>query len=298
MPSGSLPTIGFIGTGRIAGALARGLSRAGYEVAAVASRTEAAAVRLAATLPGCAVATPQGVAEQADFTFITTPDDAIAEVASSVRWRPGKSAVHCSGALTLEPLAAARAAGALVGSLHPVQTFAADAPEGALAGVTFGIEADPLLSSMLADMARALGGTPLSVPPEARVLYHAAAVMSCGYLVALLHAAAALWRCAGLPEETGQAALGRLARTTLDNLLNVGPQAALTGPIARGDLSTVRSHLDAMRGAAPDQLETYAALGARTAALVGSLAAAWDAATWDALFAEYTGPVTRGPIGG
>ena len=202
--------------------------------------------------------------------------------------------MHCSGALTLEPLAAARAAGALVGSFHPVQSFLVDAPDGVLDGVTFGLEADQRLSGVLDEMARALGGTPVRVPPEARPLYHAAAVMSCGYLVALLHDATTLWRSAGLPEEAGRSALGRLARTTLENLFNAGPDAALTGPIARGDLRTVRSHLDAMRSDAPELLMTYAALGARTAALVGSE----DASTWDALFAEYTGPAARGPTGG
>ena len=127
---------------------------------------------------------------------------------------------------------------------------------------------------MLTEMAERLGGTALPVPAEARALYHAAAVMSCGNLTALMDAAMTLWRRAGLPPEQAEPALGRLASATLSNIRELGPGAALTGPVSRGDVETVRRHLDALERHAPDFISLYTAMGdysARLAALAGWL---------------------------
>ena len=286
-----LPSVGFIGAGRLASTLAPALAAAGYRVAAVASRTSASAERVAALVPGAAAADAQGVVDAAELVFLTTSDGAIGPVAGALRWRDGQAVVHCSGALTLDPLAAARKYGALVGSWHPFQTFVA--PGGAegtattLAGVTFGIEADAGLYERLAELTERVGGVALPVPAEARVLYHAASVMSCGYLTTLLHEAEALWKRAGLPPEAAGAAIGVLAETTLANLRRAGAEAALSGPTSRGDEATVRLHLDAVAERAPELLPLYAAVSARSAVLAEEAGRPVGETDWAALFAEY-----------
>ena len=299
-----LPVVGFIGAGRVAGALAPALAAVGYRVAAVASRTGASAERVASLVPS-ATATDmqgaQGVVDAAELVFLTTSDGAIEAAAGAVRWREGQAAVHCSGALTLEPLAAARKQGAVTGSWHPFQTFVAQGraegrAEGTsttLAGVTFGIEADAGLYDTLAELAKRVGGVALPVPAGARALYHAASVMSCGYLTTLLHEAEVLWTRAGLPPEAAGPAIGVLAETTLANLRRAGAGAALSGPTARGDEGTVRLHLDAVAARAPELLPLYAAVSMRSAVLAKEVGRPVGETDWAALFAEYA-PRTEG----
>ncbi len=272
-----LPSVGFIGAGRTANAIAPAFEAAGYVVVAVASKTRAHAERLAKDLTSCKTAVPQGVADAADLVFITTSDSAIAEVAEGVAWRSGKAVVHCSGALTLAPLASAYGQGASVGSWHPIQTFAGTSRHDLLTGVTVGIEATGELLEMLSDLAFRVGAAPMEVPPGVRALYHAAAVMSCGYLTTLLDQAVLLWERAGLPEQRALPALGRLAETTVANVRDLGAQGALTGPVARGDTATVRLHMDAIREFAPGILPLYETLAQYSAATAG-LGRDWEAA--------------------
>ena len=284
-PTGS--TVGFIGAGRAATALARGLRDVGYDIRAVASRTDASAERLASAI-GAAAVDAQTVADMADMVFITTPDDAIGAVASAIAWRSGQQVVHASGALTLAPLDPARVAGAQVGSIHPVQTLLGTGDDS-LAGVTFGIEADGRLRASLFQMAERLGGEPIDVPAEARALYHAAAIMSCGYLTSLLHDAATAWVRAGLDVDKGVRALTRMAAATVANVRQGGFDAALTGPIARGDQATVLAHLASLRRTAPDLVDGYIANGRRMAVLAGESGRA-DVAAWEELFTQETSP--------
>ena len=270
-------TVGFIGVGRTGSALAMGLAQAGYLVVA-SSRSQASARRLAERVPGStAVCRAQAVADAADVVLITTPDDAIAEVAASVEWLPHQAAVHCSGALTLESLSAPAAQGAAIGSLHPVHTFGpVDGPagqpgkEGSLMGAAFGIEADGPLFDTLAEMARSLGGVPLRVSAEARRLYHAAAVMVCGYSVGLFNDAAGLWRQVGLPTDLATPALVHLVQATFSNILSLGVEASQTGPVSRGDAGTVQAHLEALRDQAPELLPVYSAIAQRAVMLAVS----------------------------
>ena len=290
-----LPSVGFIGAGRVAGALAPALAAAGYRVAVVASRTVASAELVAGRVPGATATDAQGVVDAAELVFLTTSDAAIGHVAGALRWRDGQAAVHCSGALTLEPLAAARRQGALTGSWHPFQTFGAEGTATTLEGVTFGIEAEAGLYDRLFELAERVGGVGLPVPAGARALYHAASVMSCGYLTTLLHEAEALWTRAGLPPEAAGPAIGVLAETTLANLRRAGAGAALSGPTARGDEATVRLHLDALAANAPELLPLYAAVSARSAVLAEEVGRPVGETDWAALFAEYV-PRTEGEV--
>ena len=180
-------------------------------------------------------------------------------------WSSGHSVVHCSGAASLDPLEPARVQGAEVGVFHPLQTFArADRAEMILPGSAFGIEASSDdLHAVLAEMAQALGGTPLTVSGD-KAIYHASAVIASNYLVALLHVASGLWSSLGLPREDGLKALLPLVHGTIENLERIGFPDALTGPIARGDVGTIERHLAALREVAPSVLSLYKEL-ARTA---------------------------------
>ena len=268
--------IGFIGAGMVGTALAVALYRQGYRIAAVASRTRASTKRLAARVPGTKVCrTPQEVAEASSLVFLTVPDDVIARVAESVRWRNGQGVVHCSGSRSLEALEPARAQGALMGAFHPLQTFAD--PEGAAAalpGSAFVVEGDPPLLEELEGLARALSGWPIHLAPQDRVLCHVSAVTVCGLLVALLKEAAELWEgfqgdTKGRRDEALRALLP-LAQGTVASLAHSGFPVALTGPLARGDLGTVRQHLEALESRAPAFLPLYCRLA------LAALPLAWD----------------------
>ena len=278
------PTIAFIGAGRVAGMLARAFGDLGYPVPAVASRSPESAQRVASLVPSCNAVSAQGAADAAEVVFITTSDGGIADVASSVAWRAGQGVVHCSGALTCECLAPARDAGASVGSWHPFQTFGGDTT---LAGVTFGIEADGELLAFLERLATEVGGHPLRVPAEARALYHAASVFSCGYLTTLLGEARTLWTRAGLPPEQAFQAITHIARTTVANIERIGAAPALTGPTSRGDAGTVRLHLDSVRNVAPELLPLYREICLRSVELAREAGRPGATLDWRQLFEEY-----------
>lgn len=259
-------TIGFIGAGTVGTALAVRLSGRGYRVTAVASRSKSSADKLAAVVPGCtAYETKQAVADAADFVFITTPDDAIAQVAAELTWHPGQSVVHCSGADSLGSLEPARSAGAQVGGFHPLQTFASvDHAIENLPGSTFGLEADGDLLETLQQMAADLEGSWVKLGADDKVLYHTAAVLACNYLVTLVKMATDLWKDFDVSTPEATRALMPLLRGTLNNIENVGLPNCLTGPIARGDLGTIKKHLAALERSAPALLSTYRELGLQT----------------------------------
>lgn len=258
--------LGIIGAGTVGTALAVGLSRKGYAIAAVSSRTRASSDRLSKAVGGCPVFSDnQAVADVAELVFITTPDDTIPKVVSEVRWHPGQSIVHCSGADSVDTLNPAKKAGARTGAFHPLQTFATI--EQAVQNIpfsTFAIEAEEPLLSTLVEIAKALDGQWIELKPGDKVLYHTAAVMACNYLVTLVKLSTDLWQVFGIPQKESTQALLPLLRGTLNNLETVGLPNCLTGPIARGDLGTIRKHLIALEKSAAGVLSTYKDLGAQT----------------------------------
>jgi predicted short-subunit dehydrogenase-like oxidoreductase (DUF2520 family) len=205
------------------------------------------------------------VADNVQLVFITTPDDAIAKVAGELQWYPEQSVVHCSGADSTDIIVSARECGADVGGFHPLQTFAsvAHAIEN-IPGSTFAIEAEEPLLSTLKEMASALEGSWVRLGAGDKVLYHAAAVIACNYFVTLVKLATDLWQTFGVPPQQATKALLPLLRGTLHNIDNVGLPHCLTGPIARGDIGTIKKHLDALEMAAPKILSTYRELGLQT----------------------------------
>lgn len=258
--------VGFIGAGVVGTALAVRLSKKGYAVHAVTSRSPSSAVRLANVVSGCLpLESKQAVADACDFVFVTTPDDAIPGVIAEVRWRPGQKVAHCSGADSLDVLEKARNDGAQVGAFHPLQTFASvDHAVENLPGSTFALEAEGDMLGTLQEMARALDGHWVVLGPGDKVLYHAAAVMACNYMVTLVKMATDLWAAFGVPPAEAVRALRPLLQGTINNIARVGLPNCLTGPIARGDVGTIRKHLDALERRAPDIAPIYREMGLRT----------------------------------
>lgn len=258
--------LGFIGAGTVGTALAVRLSSKGYQVVAVSSRSQTSAENLARAISSCRTFNNhQDVTDTAELVFITTPDDAIAKIASQVKWHAGQSVVHCSGADSTDILQPAKKSGAHVGVFHPLQTFAStkQAIEN-IPGSTFALEAEPPLLDTLKDMATALDGQWIELKASDKVVYHAAAVIACNYMVTLVKLATDLWQTFSIPPHQATQALLPLLRGTITNIDTVGIPQCLTGPIARGDTGTIKKHLHALQKTAPSLLSTYQELGLQT----------------------------------
>ena len=257
---------GFIGAGTTGTALAVRFSQKECPVVAVASRTLTSAQKLASLVPNCQIChTAQEVADAAELVFITTPDDIIAQVCGEVQWHAGQNVVHCSGAHSVDILEPARKLGAAVGSFHPLQTFAdVDQAIENLPGSTFSLEAEEPLLSTLKELTLLLNSNWVELKPGDKVLYHAAAVFACNYLVTLVKLALDLWRDFGVSSKEATRALLPLLNGTINNIENIGLPDCLTGPVARGDSGTIAKHLTALEARSPFLLTTYKELGYQT----------------------------------
>ena len=268
------PAIGFIGIGVLGKGLALCLTDRGYRVTAAHSKSLNSAQWLADRVPGCRVyPSAQELCDATDLVFITTPDAVIGQIAASVTWRPGQAVVHCCGAASRELLHTAARQGAITGAFHPYQTFAGlESQEdiaSRLSGVAFAVAGQEWLESYLCEMATELGGHPVSIADGDRPLYHASAVLACGYLVTLLKATIEVWQAMGFTEREAIDALYPISRATLDNLAKSGADASVTGPVVRGDIDTLRSHLESLHERLPEVVPLY---GTMTKASLGMAA--------------------------
>jgi predicted short-subunit dehydrogenase-like oxidoreductase (DUF2520 family) len=256
-------TLGFIGAGTVGTALAVRLSRKGYAITAVASRSRSSAQRLVEAVgSGTIYDNPQSVADNASLTFITTPDDAIRP--SSIRPDGIRVyVVHCSGADSLDVLEPARIVGAkvVVPSLQTLRAFKSDRK---LPGSTFALEAEGELLETLKELAITLEGHWIKLGAGDKAAYHTAAVMTSNYLVTLVKLATDLWDSFGIPREQAIQALLPLLKGTINNIENLGVPKGLTGPIARGDIGTVQIHLKTLQQTAPAILPVYCEMGLQT----------------------------------
>lgn len=260
--------IAIAGAGKVGQALGRLLRESGECIVAIACRSPESAAHAAMFVGGGArPVSYREIPQYAAQILIAVPDDAIGEVAgmlAAAGMRHGK-VLHTSGARGPEALAALSAAGVACGTLHPLQTVA-DPEEGVrvLRGVAFAIDGDPAAAAWAASLTTLLGGMALHIPAASRPIYHAAAVMGSNYLMALIASAVMLMKEAGVDEATGRRALEPLARTSIENAFRLGPAAALTGPIARGDAETVRAHLAALANSLAGVDGLYRAAGIAT----------------------------------
>ena len=242
---GEPPIIGIVGAGAVGTALGVALTRAGWPIHAVASRDAGRRERFRSLVDVTrAFADPEPILDEVELIILAVPDDAVAALAGSLRMYSGQAMIHTSGALGAEVLAPAMAAGTQIGAFHPLVAFAdTERAVAALHGATVAIEGDDQLAAMLADMAEAIGATPVRLAPGSKAAYHAAAVLAAGGFVALLDAIAELGRVAGLDEAGSLAIYGPLIEGTLGNARALGIRAALTGPMTRGDVGTLEAHL-------------------------------------------------------
>lgn len=263
------PKIAVVGAGKVGSALALLLSRQGYPVAGVASKSIASARRVAEELCVPATDKPEEVTIGADVVFITTPDRVIAPVAGEISerggFRAGQVVFHTSGAHPAEEVGAARRSGALAASLHPLQSFAdVKMAMESLPGSYFALEGDGEALPLAEQIVKDLGGRSFSIAAKDKPLYHAAACIASNYLVSLMHFATGLYGRFGLSREEAFSALFPLIQGTIKNISQVGPAPALTGPVARGDGTTLEGHLEVLKEVGRQELDLYRKLGLYT----------------------------------
>ena len=259
--------VGVVGAGRVGSTLAAALGRAGHEIVAVSAVSETSVRRARRNLPGVAIRPPPEVVAVADLVLLTVPDDVlpglVTGLAATGAALEGRLVAHTSGRHGLAVLEPAVRAGALPLALHPVMTFTGRPDDiDRLAGISFGVTAPDSLRLAAEALVVEMGGEPVFIAEERRGLYHAALASAANHLVTLVVQAADLLREAGVDEPARM--LGPLLEAALDNALELG-DAALTGPVARGDADTVASHVRALRAAAPEALPAYLALARLTA---------------------------------
>ncbi|MFJ4872295.1 Rossmann-like and DUF2520 domain-containing protein [Streptomyces sp. NPDC088757] len=260
-------TVGVVGAGRVGPALAASLRLAGHRPVAVSAVSDASRRRAAELLPDVPVVEPARVLALADLVLLTVPDDAlpglVEGLADTGAVRPGQLLVHTSGRYGARVLDPARRAGALPLALHPAMTFTGTAVDvQRLAGCSFGVTAPEELRLAAEALVIEMGGEPEWIAEEARPLYHAALALGANHLVTLVAQSMELLHKAGVAAPDRM--LGPLLGAALDNALRSG-DAALTGPVARGDAGTVAAHVAELRKHAPGTVTGYLAMARTTA---------------------------------
>jgi predicted short-subunit dehydrogenase-like oxidoreductase (DUF2520 family) len=261
-------TVGVIGAGRVGAVLGAALGHAGHRVVAASGVSDTAKARIAQLLPGAANLPADEVARAAtDLLIISVPDDALAGVVAGLAetgsLHPGQVVLHTSGAHGLAVLAPATARGARPLALHPAMTLTGRAGDlDRLKGTSFGVTAPDDLRALATKLVQDLGGEIEWIAEDDRPLYHAALAHGANHLVTLVNEAMDRLRDAGVvhPEKV----LAPLLNAALENSLRLG-DAALTGPVSRGDAGTVAQHLDRLAAVAPESVPPYLALARRTA---------------------------------
>jgi predicted short-subunit dehydrogenase-like oxidoreductase (DUF2520 family) len=273
--------------------LGAALAGAGHTVVAASGVSRESVRRAADLLPDVPLLPPDEVARRADLVLLAIPDDVLAGtvrgLAAVQALRTGQIVVHTSGAHGVDVLAPAAELGALPLALHPAMTFAGRAEDlQRITACSFAVTADPADEaawSVGEALVVEMGADPVRVPQAARPLYHAALTHGANHLVTLVAECADLLRAAGI--NPAERLLGPLLSAALDNALRHGDRA-LTGPVARGDVGTLRVHLRVLAETDPDVLPAYRALAERTAerALAAGLLAPQAAADIGATLAE------------
>jgi len=266
--AGPRTTVGVAGAGRVGAVLGAGLREAGLPVVAASGRSAASAHRIARLLPGTPRVPVADVVRAADLVLFAVPDDAlgplVAHLAESGLFRPGQVVLHTSGAHGTGILHPAVARGAVPLAVHPAMTFTGHATDRdrLRAGVSFGVTAPEAARDLAESLVRAWHGRCEWIAPQHRALYHAGLAHGANHLVTLVNEALDQLRDAGVhhPEQV----LSPLLHAALDNALAHG-DAALTGPVSRGDAGTVAGHLAALAARSPESVPAYRELARRTA---------------------------------
>jgi predicted short-subunit dehydrogenase-like oxidoreductase (DUF2520 family) len=267
---GHTPHLSIIGAGTVGSTLGAALSAKGYGVLSVISRTGSDAISLARKVRARRASTDlKDLDPGTDILLVTVPDSALSDVASrTAKASPLRFskllALHCSGVHPAGILKPLERKGALVAAAHPVQTFPHhESParlRSRLRGIFYGMDGSPAALTRAEKLVKDLAGTPVLVPKEMKPLYHTACVFASNYLLMLISAVDELARAAGLKVGWTEV-FGPLMTATMEDAVRAVPVDALTGPIVRGDYSTVRLHLGALMAYAPQFLPLYIVAG-------------------------------------
>jgi predicted short-subunit dehydrogenase-like oxidoreductase (DUF2520 family) len=263
-PKFAKPTIAIVGAGNLADTLAQSLKDAGYRFDQIVSRPKSASMRrariLAAEVGTSAVAIGKARIRAAVVWFCV-PDGSIAKVATSLTraadWR-SRVALHSSGALTSDELANLRRSGAAVASVHPMMTFVRGS-RPSLADVPFAIEGDPKAVRAAREIVKNLGGASYSIRAQDKAAYHAWGTFASPLLTALLAAAEEVAEAAGVDRKAARRRMLPMVKQTLANYAALGAAGGFSGPIIRGDIDTVKNHLEVLQRT-PVALEVYRSL--------------------------------------
>lgn len=239
------PRLSMIGSGHVARTLGRlWHGRQCVLLTDVLSRSAANAEAACAFIGAGRPLQDYAALDQADIYLIATPDDQIAacceQLAGSGRILPGTIVFHCSGVLPASVLGPALASGALVASVHPIRSFALPEQVAASFGGTWcGMEGNAQALAVVAPLFQAIGAQCIAIDPNEKTVYHAAAVFASNYLVTILDVAVQAYGRAGVPQDVAMKLMEPLVRKTVDQVFEAGTAAALSGPVARGDIATV-----------------------------------------------------------
>jgi len=276
--------IAIVGGGKVGSVLGRVLAEEGARIVAIVSRTTRSA-RAAGRFVGCANCSTEltAIPGETDVILIATPQAAISEVAEALAnlggLPLGRMAVcHTSGMLTAAALDPLAARGATVFSFHPLQTFPRDFSVCAILdsarGITFGVDGSARGLRMARYLARLLKGRTVLIPPALRSFYHAACVLASNHLTAMLAILESMHRTIRPEDKRFFTVYEPILRATLGNIAATSPAVALSGPIARGGIETVKGHFDALEAYAPDLIPYFTTMSretARLASVKGSL---------------------------
>ncbi len=262
------PNFAIVGCGRVGTALATNLTSAGYKLVGLSCKTKESTEKASALLNiDKHTQNSWEITKGTDIAFITTPDGIISDVCSEITKKNGFDAdtivLHCSGAHPSTILSSAKDSGASIGSMHPLQSFAAGS-SGNFKDIIVAIEGEKDAVNTAKKMAEDLGSICLTVKTEAKTFYHASAVVASNYLVTVQDLALKLIEEAGISGDDAFKVLSPLIKGTLANIEKVGTTKALTGPIARGDVETITRHLKEIGEKTPNLLLLYKTLGQYT----------------------------------
>ncbi len=257
--------ITIIGAGTLATALAAALRRSRYRIEEVVTRDSRNSLRNARTLAshvGAQAASLKDAHFTTSLTWICVPDDAIGDVALQIAmdrdWK-GKTVLHSSGAIDSGVLGPLRRRGAQVGSAHPLMTFVATS-EPDLQGVPFALEGDAKALTLATAVVSSIGGKPFRIAPNLKPAYHAFGFFSSPAMVALIVAAQEVGKLAGFTQHHARELMEPIVRQTIKNCFQTNPQSAFSGPIKRGDVATIRKHLQVLQKNR-ELLDLYRSLG-------------------------------------
>jgi predicted short-subunit dehydrogenase-like oxidoreductase (DUF2520 family) len=268
--SSETKTLSIIGCGKLGQTLARLWSEhLVFRVLDVLNRSSESAQQATAFIGAGKAAASFEEMQVADVFLIGTPDGQIAEAAetlsASIALRRGAVVFHCSGALPSTVLQSVKKKGAFVASMHPIKSFSsAQAAATSFAGTWCGIEGDQEALEVLRPAFERLGARSVNIRTEDKLIYHAAAVFASNYLVTLLDVALQAYMKAGISENVARELIAPLVKGTLDNVMHSGPEQALTGPIARGDLKTVEHQYRALSAWSKDHARLYKQMSVHT----------------------------------